>query len=56
MPDNQQEEVNRRRKHAAGGFTGDQIAQNESQADRAKSMVKDNGNNLVDTLPGRGTE
>jgi len=36
-------------------LTADQIL-NDSQADQARTTVKDKGNNLLDTLPGRGTE
>ena len=57
MSDNQAAaEANRRVKNAAESFTGDQIAKNDNQADQARTTAKDDGNNLVDTLPGRGTE
>lgn len=56
MSDNQVHEANHRVKDAAGSFTRDQIAKNDSQADQARTTVTDKGNNLVDTLPGRGTE
>jgi uncharacterized protein YjbJ (UPF0337 family) len=56
VSDNQAIEANRRVKDAAGSFTGDQIVKNDSQADQARTTVKDKGTNLVDTLPGRGSE
>jgi uncharacterized protein YjbJ (UPF0337 family) len=56
MSDNHIEAAKRRVKDAAGSFTGEQILKNDSQADQARTTVKDNGNNLLDTLPGRGTE
>jgi hypothetical protein len=55
MSDNHIDEAKRRVKDAAGSFTADQIL-NDSQADQARTTVKDKGNNLLDTLPGRGTE
>jgi hypothetical protein len=56
MSDNQAAEANGRVKDAGGSFTADQIAKNDSQPDQARTTVKDKGNNLVDTLPGRGSE
>jgi uncharacterized protein YjbJ (UPF0337 family) len=56
MSDNQADEANARVKDAAGSFTGDHIVKTDSQADQARTTVKEKGNNLVDTLPGRGTE
>lgn len=56
MFDNQADEAKGRVKDAAGSFTGDQIVKNGSQADQARTTVKDEGNDLVDTLPGRGSE
>ena len=56
MSDNQATEANRRVKDAGGSFTGDQIVKNDRQADQARTTAKDKGNNLVDTLPGRGSE
>jgi len=56
MSDNQADESNGSVKGAAGSFTGDHIAKNDSQADHARTTVTDKGTNLVDTLPGRGSE
>jgi hypothetical protein len=56
MSDNQAHEANHRVKDTAGSFTRDQFAKNDSQADQARTAVEDQGNNLVDALPGRGTE
>jgi uncharacterized protein YjbJ (UPF0337 family) len=56
MTDRPSFDPNRRVKDAAGSFTGDQIVKNDSQADQARTTVKDKGTNLVDTLPGRGSE
>lgn len=56
MSDNQADEANSRVKDAPRSFTGDQIVKNVGQSDQARTTVMDNGNNLVDTLPGRGTE
>jgi hypothetical protein len=56
MSDNQAAEANGRVKGPAGSFTGDQIVKNDSQADQARTTVTDKGTNLVDTLPGRGSE
>jgi uncharacterized protein YjbJ (UPF0337 family) len=56
MSDNHIDEAKGRVKDAAGSSTGDQIVKNDSQADKARTTVKDKGNNLLDTLPGRGTE
>ena len=55
MSDNQADESNGSVKRAAGSFT-DHIVKNDSQADRARTTVTDKGTNLVDTLPGRGSE
>jgi uncharacterized protein YjbJ (UPF0337 family) len=56
MSDNHVAQANGRVKDAAGNFTTDKIVKNDSQADRATTIVTDEGNNLVDSLPGRGTE
>ncbi len=56
MSDNHIDEAKGRVKEPAGSFTGDQIPKNDSQADQATTTVKDNDYNLVDTLPGRGSE
>ena len=56
MSDTQADEANGGVKEAAGKFTGDQIVTNDGQPDQARTTFKDKGNNLVDTLPGRGSE
>jgi hypothetical protein len=56
MSDNHAAQSNRRVKDAVGRFTSDKSVKNDSPADRARAIVKDKGNNLVDALPGRGTE
>lgn len=56
MTDNQADESNDRVKGAAGSFTGDHIVKNDSQADQDRTTVTDKGTNIVDTLPGRGSE
>jgi hypothetical protein len=56
LSDNRAYEANHRVKDAAGSFTRDEIAKSDSHADHARTTVEVEGNNLVDTLPGRGTE
>jgi uncharacterized protein YjbJ (UPF0337 family) len=56
MSDNHIDEAKGPVKDAAGSFTGDQIPENDSHADQARPTVKDDGNNLLDALPGRGSE
>ena len=56
MSANQAGEAAGRVKEAAASVTGQQIVQNDSQPDQTRTRVKDKGNSLVDTLPGRGTE
>ena len=57
MSANQAGEAAGRVKEAAASVTGQQIVQNDSQPDQTRTrVVKDKGNSLVDTLPGRGTE
>lgn len=56
MSDNQAHESNGSVKGAAGSVTGDHIVKNDSRADNARTTVTDKGTNLVDTLPGRGSE
>jgi hypothetical protein len=56
MSDNQAGEPNGRVKGAAGSVSAVQIVKNDSQADQARTTVNDKGTNLVDTLPGRGSE
>jgi hypothetical protein len=56
MSDNHIDEAKGRVKDAAGSFTREQIPKNDSQADQARTTAKDNDYNLVDTLPGRGSE
>ena len=56
MSDNHIEAAKRRVKDAAEASPASKSLKNDSQADQARTTVKDNGNNLLDTLPGRGTE
>ena len=56
MPDDRVDKAKGRVKDAAGRFTGDQIPENDSHDDQARTTVKDERNNLLDTLPGRGSE
>ena len=56
MSDNHIDEAKGRLKDAAGSFTDRQIAENDSHDDHARMTVKDESNNLLDTLPGRGSE
>ena len=56
MSDNQADESNGNVKGAAGSFTGDHIVKNDSQADQDRTTVTDKGTNILDTLPGRGSE
>jgi uncharacterized protein YjbJ (UPF0337 family) len=56
MSDNHIDEAEGRVKEAAGSFSGDPILKKDTQPDEARTTVKDKGNNLVDTLPGRGSE
>ena len=56
MSDNDIDEAKGRVKDAARSFTGDQIPENDGHDDRPRTTVKDEGNNLLDTLPGRGSE
>jgi uncharacterized protein YjbJ (UPF0337 family) len=56
MSDNHIDEAKGRLKDAAGSFTDRQIAENDSHDDQARTTIKDESNNLLDTLPGRGSE
>lgn len=56
MSENQIDEANGRAKEAARSFTTDKTTNNDRQADQPRTTVKNKGNNLVDALPGRGTE
>jgi len=56
MSDKQADESNGHVKGAAGSFTGDDIVKNGSQADQDRTTVTDKGTNILDTLPGRGSE
>jgi len=54
MSDNQAAEAKGRVKDPAGSSTRNRPVKNDRQADQARKT--DKGNNLVDTLPGRGSE
>lgn len=51
MPDDRVHEAKGRVKDAA-----DQIPENDSHDNQARTTVKDERDNLLDTLPGRGSE
>jgi hypothetical protein len=56
MSDNQAGEAEGRVRNGTRNFTGHQAVKHDSQADEARTTVEDQGNNLVDALPGRGSE
>jgi uncharacterized protein YjbJ (UPF0337 family) len=57
MSDNQADKAKGRVKDTAGSFTGTQFVMSDGQAEQTRrAVLEDQGENLVDTLPGRGSE
>ncbi len=56
MDNKQVDQGKGRLEEAAGSLTGDNRFKNEGPRDQAKGSTKDAVDEVVDTLPGRGTE
>jgi uncharacterized protein YjbJ (UPF0337 family) len=57
MSDNQADKAKGRVKDTAGSFTGTQFVMSDGQAEQTRrAVLEDQGENLVDILPGRGSE